>query len=681
MHMHMYHHARSLHARSFNSVNATALLPRLIVETPFDHAKFVYHLNLFIVVVVVLFILCAIPRLFYRFSHPDEWRNGHFLRSKPVPGGINVAFSAPLSDDEKEKATVSPLKPAYFSPTSLPVQQPRVMTLDEHITTSINLYDETDDRVIGGKYNTDLSRNISTTSTMNLLSRNASTATTASTRVRRRREGLPAHMPSLSSRIPFTLRPGMDVGKALVLICYFGILLYGTFHKSNVFSNAVRTGFLAVSQIPVVVVLGTKNNFIGMLLGMGYERLNVFHRYAGLLLVLACNVHTLGYFYEWALEGTVAKHMAEPVNARATVGLVCIDILAFFSTSFWRNRFYNVFLVTHVIAVLGLLSSICMHSSAAAPYVWMAIAIYIVDRIIRGLKTRYTTARLTPITDLGMTRVELPAINDGWRAGQHVRLQVLSKGMGRMGWAEVHPFTIASISQAEDGSGLVLMCKKTGSWTRKLFDLAKKSTSELVKTNSQEVKVLVEGPYGGPGHTMFCSFSGAMFVCGGSGITFALSAIQDLVEKDLVGESRVKTIDLVWTIPDPTLLRPLLPLFSDLLTTRTYADLCIHVHYTRAGFDPTVLKSGPLTSLPPNLTLNAGRPKLASVLSGVLERATALNFQGKGTAGWKKSQGVVVGVCGPLSLGDEVRSVVRGVERRTLKAAGGIEIHEEVFGW
>ena len=93
-------------------------------------------------------------------------------------------------------------------------------------------------------------------------------------------------MPSFSARIPyatnllrFTLRPGMDVGKALVLICYFSILLYGTFYRSNVFSNPIRTGYLAVSQIPVVVVLGTKNNFIGMLLGMGYERVRGLNLY------------------------------------------------------------------------------------------------------------------------------------------------------------------------------------------------------------------------------------------------------------------------------------------------------------------------------------------------------------------------------------------------------------------
>lgn len=277
--MHM-HHARSPHPHSFNPAEfAKTLLTRQVVEAPFNHARFVYHLNIFIVLIVVVFILFALPRLFYRFSHPDEWRNGHFLKSKPVGNNNNIHLSFSGSEKE-EKSTLSSLQPAYFPPSVLPNKS--TYSLDHHVTSTINLYDETDDRVIGGKFNVDLSRNVSATSTTNLLSRNASTVTTASTRIRRRREGLPAHMPSLSARIPFatsvlryTVRPGMDVGKALVLVCYFAILLYGTFYKSDVFSNPIRTGFLAVSQIPVVVVLGTKNNFIGMLLGMGYERVRV----------------------------------------------------------------------------------------------------------------------------------------------------------------------------------------------------------------------------------------------------------------------------------------------------------------------------------------------------------------------------------------------------------------------
>jgi ferric-chelate reductase len=42
-----------------------------------------------------------------------------------------------------------------------------------------------------------------------------------------------------------------------------------------------------------------------------------------------------------------------------------------------------------------------------------------------------------------------------------------------------------------------------------------------------------------------------MFVVGGSGVTFALSVVQDLL---LVGDrSRAKVIDVIWSITDPGL--------------------------------------------------------------------------------------------------------------------------------
>ncbi len=42
-------------------------------------------------------------------------------------------------------------------------------------------------------------------------------------------------------------------------------------------------------------------------------------------------------------------------------------------------------------------------------------------------------------------------------------------------------------------------------------------------------------------------------IIGGSGITFALPVIQDLVQKGLRGESRVKVIKLVWMVQNPGL--------------------------------------------------------------------------------------------------------------------------------
>ena len=75
-----------------------------------------------------------------------------------------------------------------------------------------------------------------------------------------------------------------------------------------------------------------------------------------------------------------------------------------------------------------------------------------------------------------------------------------------------------------------------------------------------KAKVLIEGPYGGVGNTMMDSYSGAVFVVGGSGITFALSSITDLVQKDLRCSTRLKVIHLVWCVQDARMyLRPSLP--------------------------------------------------------------------------------------------------------------------------
>ena len=138
---------------------------------------------------------------------------------------------------------------------------------------------------------------------------------------------------------------------------------------------------------------------------------------------------------------------------------------------------------------------VCYHWAPAIPYVIVASVFYGFDHLARAIKTRITTATLRPIPELGLTRVEMPTINDGWRAGQHVRLRVLSTAMGLWGTTEVHPFTIASVSKTEDG--LVLLCKKTGRWTNKMYELASTPAyGEQGQEVDRSVKVMVEGPYG-----------------------------------------------------------------------------------------------------------------------------------------------------------------------------------------
>lgn len=92
-----------------------------------------------------------------------------------------------------------------------------------------------------------------------------------------------------------------------------------------------------------------------------------------------------------------------------------------------------------------------------------------------------------------MTRIEIPTLNAGWRAGQHVRLRVLTTSMSLGGWLEVHPFTIASVSNSDEGT--VLLVKKAGGWTKNMYDVAR-AGRYIDGGIGVDMKVIVEGPYG-----------------------------------------------------------------------------------------------------------------------------------------------------------------------------------------
>lgn len=126
--------------------------------------------------------------------------------------------------------------------------------------------------------------------------------------------------------------------------------------------------------------------------------------------------------------------------------------------------------------------------------IWVSLGAYAMDHLFRILKTRVATAHLRPLPELDATRVEIPSLNAGWRAGQHVRLRVLSTAMGWGAWMEVHPFTIASVTKSEEG--MVLLVKKAGGWTKKMYEVAKKNNHQIDNGVGMDVKVIIEGPYG-----------------------------------------------------------------------------------------------------------------------------------------------------------------------------------------
>ena len=103
-----------------------------------------------------------------------------------------------------------------------------------------------------------------------------------------------------------------------------------------------------------------------------------------------------------------------------------------------------------------------------------------------------------------------------------------------------------------------------------------------------------------------------------------------------------------------------------------YTPLRIKVFYTRAATGK--FPFGPETYFHQRLTLAPGRPRLSNMLNNTVSRAVA---SGSGVKDDEKITGLVVAVCGPTGLADDVVKAVNSVEAIRRDQVGGIEIHEE----
>jgi len=148
--------------------------------------------------------------------------------------------------------------------------------------------------------------------------------------------------------------------------------------------------------------------------------------------------------------------------------------------------------------------------------------------------------------------------------------------------------------------------------------------------------------------------------------------IKAYVESEL--ESRIASG--VLELRDPTLietisasLAALLPTLTSLIEQSIYTPLSVKVFYTRASTGKSSLD--PKSSFHPGLTLTPGRPPLSKMLDNTVSRTIGLRSNDE------KITGMVVAVCGPESLVDDVACAVNNVEAANRDQVGGIEIHEE----
>lgn len=219
-----------------------------------DALSLVFHINIFIVALFTMFALSTLPRAAARFSSAAEWRHGHILRSIRLGTarlrGLRSQISYPCGSRDPAPSNEKDLWPqvaGYPSSSGHEHARDGVMSEESHTYFSHTH-----------------------------LIRHASTRTLGSV------SNLPPHFRAWSAILPpvggflrYRLNPGFSLGQAFILGLYAAVLVYGSFLGSNPFRDPLRMGIVAMSQIPIVYVLGTKNNIVGMCVAMGYEKVSL----------------------------------------------------------------------------------------------------------------------------------------------------------------------------------------------------------------------------------------------------------------------------------------------------------------------------------------------------------------------------------------------------------------------
>ncbi|KAG8221469.1 hypothetical protein J3R82DRAFT_1676 [Butyriboletus roseoflavus] len=265
---------------------------------------------------------------------------------------------------------------------------------------------------------------------------------------------------------------------------------------------------------------------------------------------------------------------------------------------------------------------------------------------------------------------------------------------------EAHPFSIASVDSvlfapdskvAEDtsyGKELVFFIGVKNGFTRRLKNVA---------ARRERVKVYIDGPYG-EGVNLGC-YNTSLLIVGGTGITYALPALLNIIESVKNGSSCCRRVVFIWSIRDADFLNwvseslvkatrfapPELKVDIRVFLTKSHPYLSSFAPGRRANFEATESESNLLegrnsSENPPNpfdkpeeaiftapwLKITSGRPNLERILNEEINAAS-----GK----------VSVSVCGPNAVAKVVRKALRLPWSSPLNGGPSVTLHIECYGY
>ncbi|PNP49815.1 hypothetical protein THARTR1_09583 [Trichoderma harzianum] len=325
---------------------------------------------------------------------------------------------------------------------------------------------------------------------------------------------------------------------------------------------AIRSGMLSVALTPWIIATGMKTNILTMLLGIGPERLNVFHRWLSYLCLFLSLIHMIPFYVQpvWEDNGLSVWGSTFPPSKGIIygTGIACIVPLLWLNVASlpWIRRVaYELFVILHVpvgILYVGVLFWHTANRLLTWDYLYATVAIWGACNILRVFKLNWAwPGRLSfmvgdeaAITLMAENAIKVTVPTQmRWKPGQYVYLR-----MPGISFFDNHPFTISSLCSedfpseyGENYRDCILLFKAYGGFTRKVLDTA------IEKGPFHTYRAFLDGPYGGMRRDL-AAFDTCILIAGGSGITSLISQLLNLVKRMRDGKAITRKVVVVWAM-------------------------------------------------------------------------------------------------------------------------------------
>ncbi|WVW84449.1 hypothetical protein I302_106483 [Kwoniella bestiolae CBS 10118] len=372
---------------------------------------------------------------------------------------------------------------------------------------------------------------------------------------------------------------------ALFTVVYCTVYMYLCLHLTDSWfplrndNIANRFGIMSFSQLPIILLLVSKNNPISSLTGITYQKLNYLHRASSRI----CLLTSWGHAILWTPRVWAARDFRQYLlcGIAALFGFTMLWVTSF---RFIRRAAYEFFLASHIIFTIMYLVGAWFHWRWLGQWVIPAMVIWIFDRLLRFAQVIYQNNFHNPrkwstsgdckieLLDHDVMRITIRRDNFHWRAGQHAFISAPSiSGMPH----ESHPFSIANVPTEVTNEAYFLVRVHSG--------FTKRLRTALSSDLSTDIPLYIEGPYGYP-HSLD-SYSTVLLLAGGTGVTFVLGHFLQILQNLRKGKSAVKKLHLVWHIRHSEDIEWIAPLLNqgihDSLDIQSDLEITIDIYVTK----------------------------------------------------------------------------------------------------